>query len=74
MGAIKSWVAGHRKAIAGGILTGAGAGVAAAVAGSTWQIVIVAAAAGALGVNFVPNRTGNKPAPAGEAQPPHSPR
>ena len=46
-----TWVAGHRKAVAGAVLGAAAAVIAALSAGSpSWQVLVVAGVAGALGV------------------------
>lgn len=60
MSGFTNYLATHRKAIVGGVLTGASAAVASMIAGGTWQVALVAAVAGALGVGAIPNRTAKK--------------
>ena len=55
MSKITQYIATHRKAVAGAVLTGLGAGLATQIAGATWQVIVVAVVGGALGVGAIPN-------------------
>jgi hypothetical protein len=60
---MNNWLATHRKAIAGAIATGIGAGVSAFIAGGDWKAVLIAVVAGALGGGGVVSWSpANKPA------------